>query len=224
MRLYLSKLQFPNQQSIFPQLLFTFNHINLKLFIILYYILFLFSYNIFSINLNKDSIMEKATPNNHEIELKTVDIVVSKADEAGDIEYANPIFYKLSGYTKKELTLAPHSILRHPDMPKVIFKYLWSQLKQGNEVNAFVKNMTKDGSFYWVIAYVRPALNGDGSLRNYVSTRKRMSQNARNIIEPLYKKLLDIEKSDGVEASERELLSTLNGREFNTVMLNIQNS
>ena len=167
--------------------------------------------------------MEKATPNNNEIEVKPIDIVVSKADADGDIEYANPIFYKLSGYSKKELTHAPHSILRHPDMPKIVFKHLWEELKKGNDVNAFVKNMTKDGSFYWVIAYVRPAVNPDGSLRNYVSTRKAMSQEAREIIEPLYKKLLDIEKSEGVEASEKELMATLNGRAFNDVMIKIQN-
>ena len=167
--------------------------------------------------------MGKPTPNNNEIEVKSVDIVVSKADEDGDIEYANLIFYKLSGYNKKELMHAPHSILRHPDMPKVVFKYLWDELKKGNEVYAFVKNMTKDGSFYWVFAYVRPAVNPDGSLRNYVSTRKAMSREARGIIEPLYKKLLDIENADGIEASEKELVATLNGRAFNDVMIELQN-
>jgi PAS domain S-box-containing protein len=166
--------------------------------------------------------MEKASPNNNEIEVKPIDIVVSKADADGDIEYANPIFYKLSGYNKKELTHAPHSILRHPDMPKVVFKYLWDELKKGNEVNAFVKNMTKDGSFYWVFAYVRPALNPDGSLRNYVSTRKTMSNKAREVIEPLYKRLLEIENSNGVETSEKELIAMLNGRAFNDVMLELQ--
>jgi len=168
--------------------------------------------------------MERPIPNSNEIEVKPVDIVVSKADEDGDIEYANPIFYKLSGYNKKELTHAPHSILRHPDMPKIVFKYLWDELKKGNEVHAFVKNMTKDGSFYWVLAYVRGAFNPDGTLRNYVSTRKVMSGNARAVIEPLYKKLLDIENSDGIEASEKELMATLNGKNFNDVMLEIQNS
>ena len=167
--------------------------------------------------------MEKPTPNDNEIEVKPVDVVVSKADEDGDIEYANLIFYKLSGYTKKELINTPHSILRHPDMPKVVFKYLWDELKKGNDVHAFVKNITKDGSFYWVLAYVRPAVNPDGSLRNYVSTRKAMSKDARAIIEPLYKKLLDIEKSDGIEASEKELIGTLNGRAFNDVMVELQN-
>ncbi|CAA6808822.1 MAG: PAS sensor protein [uncultured Sulfurovum sp.] len=168
--------------------------------------------------------MARPTPTNNEIEVKSVDIVVSKSDEEGNIEYANPIFYNLSGYNKRELTFAPHSILRHPDMPKVVFKYLWDELKKGNEVNAFVKNLTKDGSFYWVLAYVRPAYNTDGSLRNYISTRKTMSKNARKTIEPFYAKLLALEKSDGVEASEKALIELLDGKAFNTVMHVIQTS
>ena len=167
--------------------------------------------------------MGRPTPTDNEVILKPVDIVVSKSDEEGDIEYCNPIFIKLSGYNKKELLYSPHAILRHPDMPKVVFKFLWDELKKGNEVNAFVKNMTKDGSFYWVIAYVRPAFNPDGSLRNYVSTRKFMSEHARSVIEPLYAKLLEIENSDGVEASEKALMETLNGKAFNDVMNDIQN-
>ncbi len=168
--------------------------------------------------------MEKATPTNNEIEVKPIDIIVSKSDGEGNIEYANPIFYKTSGYNKRELTFAPHSILRHPDMPKIIFKYLWKELKKGNNVNAFVKNLTKDGSFYWVIAYVRPAFNADGSLRNYISTRKTMSQNARKIIVPLYENLLALEESDGVEASEKALMKELDGKAFNDVMDSIQSN
>ena len=166
--------------------------------------------------------MSRPIPTDNELEVKAVDIVVSKADTEGDITYANPIFYKLSGYTKKELTNAPHSILRHPDMPKAVFKYFWDQLKEGNEVTTFVKNLTKDGSFYWVIAYVRPAFNSDGTLRNYVSTRKTMSPNARKIIEPIYQKLLALEKNDSVEASEKALIEILDGKPFNDVMLSIQ--
>ena len=168
--------------------------------------------------------MSRPTPSSNEIEVKPVDIVVSKADEAGDITYANPIFYKLSGYSKKELNFAPHSILRHPDMPKVVFKFLWDEIQTGNEVHAFVKNLSKDGSFYWIMAHVRPALNQDGSFRNYVSTRKTMSANARATIEPLYAKLLELESTGGVEASEAELLKVLEGRAFNEVMDELQNS
>ena len=166
--------------------------------------------------------MEKASPTTNEIEVKPVDIVVSKADTEGDIAYANPIFYKLSGYNKKELTHAPHSILRHPDMPKIIFKHLWDELKKGNEVYAFIKNLTKDGSFYWVFAFIRPAFNPDGSLRNYVSTRKSMSLNARKAIEPLYQKLLESEKNASITESEKLLKEFINGRDFNNLMVEIQ--
>ena len=153
--------------------------------------------------------MDRPTPTDVEHEVTSVDMIVSKADEAGNITYTNPIFMKISGYTQGELLDQPHSILRHPDMPKVIFKYLWDNLKAGKDVNAFVKNLCKDGGFYWVCAQVRVANNPDGSFRNYVSTRKLMSEGARKVIEPLYAKLLEIEKSDGVEASEKALMDWL---------------
>jgi PAS domain S-box-containing protein len=165
--------------------------------------------------------MDKAIARDHELTVTPIDIIVSKTDTMGNIEYANQIFFKLSGYNKKELIFEPHSILRHPDMPKIIFKYLWSELKKGNEVYAFIKNLTKDGSFYWVLAYVRPTLNPDGSLRNYVSTRKLMSPTAREFIEPLYAKLLDLEKSLGIEASEKLLMETLENKEFNQFMIEL---
>jgi len=158
------------------------------------------------------------TPTDVEHPVTAVDIIVSKANEAGDIAYANPIFFKISGYTQGELLDQPHSILRHPDMPKIIFKYLWDNLKAGKDVKAFVKNMTKDGGFYWVLAHVRVANNPDGSLRNYVSTRKGMSAGARASIEPLYKELLEAEVSGGMDASVQILDAYLkaNGGSFAT--------
>lgn len=142
-----------------------------------------------------------STPTNTEHEVKMVDIIVSKGNKIGDILYANPIFFKLAGYTKAELIEQPHSIIRHPDMPKIIFKFLWNNLKEGNRVKAFVKNLSKDGGFYWVFANVHIANNPDGSFRNYISTRKAMSLQAREIIEPLYQTLLEAEKEGGIEAS-----------------------
>ena len=168
------------------------------------------------------------TPTNVEREVKAVDIVVSKADAEGNITYANPIFWKLSGYTQGELLDQPHAILRHPDMPKIVFKYLWDSLKAGKEVKAFVKNLSKDGSFYWVLAHVKAATNPDGSFRNYVSTRKAMSAEARGVIEPLYAKLLEAEQGGGMDASLSVLEAFLkeNGATldtFNDAMTQIQN-
>ena len=163
-----------------------------------------------------------------EIEVKDVDIVVSKSNADGDITYANQIFVKLSGYVQSELLDKPHSILRHPDMPSVIFKFLWQELKAGNDVFAFVKNLTKDGKYYWTLAHVRVAKNPDGSLRNYVSTRRTMSEKAKKTIIPLYKALLEKEKSAGVDASWQLLNDILvkNGatmQTFNDLMKKIQN-
>jgi len=169
------------------------------------------------------------TPTNVEHEVKTVDIVVSRGDAEGNITYANPIFWKLSGYTQGELLDKPHSILRHPDMPKIIFKFLWDNISTGKEVKAFVKNLSKDGGFYWVLAHVKAATNPDGSFRNYTSTRKGMTPAARAVIEPLYKKLLEAEQSGGMEASLPILEAFLseNGASlatFNDAMEKIQNS
>jgi PAS domain S-box-containing protein len=141
----------------------------------------------------------------NEHEVTSVDIIVSKGNEAGDITYANPIFVKLSGYSQGELLDKPHAILRHPDMPKIVFKFLWDNLKAGNDVHAFVKNLSKDGGFYWVLAHVRVAKNPDGSFRNYVSTRKLVTEHARRVIEPVYAKLLSAEKEGGMEASLKVL-------------------
>ncbi|WP_345969390.1 MULTISPECIES: PAS domain-containing protein [Sulfurimonas] len=162
--------------------------------------------------------MERPTPTDVEHEVTDVDMIVSKADADGNITYTNPIFMKVSGYTQGDLLDQPHSILRHPDMPKVIFKYLWENIKAGKEVYAFVKNLCKDGGYYLVLAQIRMAKNPDGSFRNYVSTRRRMTQKARDVILPLYAKLLEIEKSEGVEASEKALMDFLaeNGQSADT--------
>lgn len=167
--------------------------------------------------------MEKPTPTDVEHEVTSVDMIVSKGDEKGNITYTNPIFMKISGYTQGELLDKPHSILRHPDMPKVIFKYLWDNIKEGKEVIAYVKNLCKDGGYYWVLAQVRVAKNPDGSFRNYVSTRKNVTEGTKEIIGNLYAKLLKIEQEDGVEASEKALMDFLaeNGQSpetFNTFM------
>ncbi|WP_294953588.1 PAS domain-containing protein [Sulfurovum sp.] len=162
--------------------------------------------------------MQRPVPTDVEHEVSSIDLIVSKGDAEGNITYTNPIFMKISGYTQGELLDKPHSILRHPDMPKVIFKYLWDNIKEGKEVFAYVKNLCKDGSFYWVLAQVRMAKNPDGSFRNYVSTRKAISDSAKETISALYARLLKIEQEEGIEASEKALEAFLaeNGQSFDT--------
>ena len=146
--------------------------------------------------------MQKPQPTDKEQIVKPVDLIVSKSDEEGNITYVNPIFVKISGYSQASLLERSHSILRHPDMPKVIFYYLWENIKKGQEVFAYVKNLCADGSYYWVLANVKMAKNPDGSFRNYMSTRRVISDTAKEKISSFYKQLLEVEKEKGFEASK----------------------
>jgi PAS domain S-box-containing protein len=162
-----------------------------------------------------------------EHEVKNVDLIVSKSDIEGNITYVNPIFIKISGYSHASLLEKPHAILRHPDMPKVIFEYLWQNIQEGRDVVAYVKNLCADGGYYWVLATVKMAKNPDGSFRNYMSTRKAITESAKSTISELYAELLRIEKSEGVDASRELFQNFLNenrlfeSEAFNNYMKNL---
>jgi len=145
--------------------------------------------------------VSKPRPTNQEKTFKDDEIIVSKTDTKGKITYGNEIFIKMSGYSEKELLGKPHNILRHPDMPKAIFKLLWDTIKSKNEINAYVKNLSKDGSYYWVLANVTPSFNQNDEIIGYFSVRRSPSREALEIVKPLYEKLLSMEKSQGMNES-----------------------
>ena len=151
----------------------------------------------------------KSKPNLQERQFPENEIIVSKTDLKGKILYGNRIFIELSGYTEKELLGKPHNIVRHPDMPKVIFKFLWDSVKNGKEIIAYVKNLSKDGSFYWVKAFVTPSFNGKGEIVGYHSIRLKPTETAKESISALYKALLAVEQREGVEKSQERLEQVL---------------
>ena len=151
----------------------------------------------------------KPKPNLQERQFPENEIIVSKTDLKGKILYGNRIFIELSGYTEKELLGKPHNIVRHPDMPKVIFKFLWDSVKNGKEIIAYVKNLSKDGSFYWVKAFVTPSFNGKGEIVGYHSIRLKPTETAKESISALYKELLEVEQREGVEKSQERLEQVL---------------
>lgn len=146
--------------------------------------------------------MQHPTPTQNQKFLKPDDFIVSKTDANGKILYGNKIFIEISGYTPVELSGVPHSILRHPDMPKIVFKFLWDRIKNKNEIFAYVKNLCKDGSYYWVFTNVTATLNANGSIRDFHSVRRKPSNKAMEVIPTLYAKLLAAERSGGIEASK----------------------
>lgn len=126
------------------------------------------------------------------------EIIVSKTDLKGRITYANNIFIKLAGYTEKVLIDAPHSIVRHPDMPRCVFKLLWDTLGAGKEIFAYVVNKSDNGDHYWVFAHVTPNFDAQGQITGYHSSRRVANRRILNeVIIPLYKNLCDEERRHG---------------------------
>ena len=147
--------------------------------------------------------MKRPNPTSIEKTFRPDEIIVSKTDTKGIITYGNEVFISVSGYSERELIGAPHSLIRHPDMPRVIFKLLWDTLAQKKEVFAYVKNLSKDGAYYWVLANVTPSFDASGTVIGYHSVRRKPSKEALAAIEPIYKLLLGAEKEGGMEASQK---------------------
>lgn len=152
----------------------------------------------------------------HEIKLNSKRYIVSKTDSKGIIEYGNDYFVEISGYTQGELIGKPHSIIRHPDMPKVIFKMMWERIKSAQNIMAVVKNLAKDGNYYWVVTEFEPKIDPiTNSVISYTAFRKSAPKGAVEKMIPIYKNLLEIEKDAGVQASEKYLRGFLEDNNTN---------
>lgn len=160
--------------------------------------------------------MLRPTPIDEEIVLDSKKYIVSKTDTKGVIEYGNDYFVAISGYQEHELIGQPHNIIRHPDMPKVAFKLMWDHLQKGENFVALVKNLAKNGKYYWVFtefeAKTDPLTN---KIVSYTAFRKAAPRKAVEAITPIYKKLIDIENQSGMEASEKYLLGYLEDKGTN---------
>ncbi len=137
------------------------------------------------------------------------DFIVSKTDLKGKITYVNKIFMEMAEYSEEELLGAPHNIIRHPQMPKAVFTYLWDTIVKQEEVFAYVLNKTKNDNEYWVFANITASLDERGNLVGYYSVRRQPNQKALETIKPLYAKMLEVEKSSGVDASFKILTDIL---------------
>ena len=159
--------------------------------------------------------MKHPTPINNEIKLNPKRYIVSKTDAKGFIEYGNDYFVEISGYSEAELIGKPHSIVRHPDMPKVVFKMMWDRINRAQNIMAVVKNLAKDGSYYWVVTEFEPKVDPiTNEVISHTAFRKAAPQNAIETMTPIYKKLLEIEKDAGMEASEKYLRGFLEEKQM----------
>jgi PAS domain S-box-containing protein len=166
-------------------------------------------------------------PTQQERVMREDDFLVSKTDLKGRITYGNRIFIEFSGFGEHELLGAQHNIVRHPDMPRGVFKFLWDTIAAKQECFAYVKNMSKDGAYYWVFANVTPSLNAQGQIEGYFSVRRKPRAEAIAVVAPLYEKMLEVERKagpkDACDASIALLTSVLaeKGVSYETFILSI---
>ena len=141
--------------------------------------------------------MKKPTPIDEEVKFEDVGVlnrpIISKTDLKGIITYVNSAFCKLSGYSKEELIGQPHNIIRHPDMPKSAFKNMWNTIENNQKWRGFVKNLRKDGRYYWVEAFIEPIFDENGIKIGYISARKPVSEEDKQKYEKIYKELREKE-------------------------------
>lgn len=154
------------------------------------------------------------TPTGREIHFGEEEIIVSKTDRSGRITYANDVFLRIAGYRESEVIGQPHSMIRHPDMPRCVFKLLWDTIQGGKEIFAYVVNMAKNGDHYWVFAHVTPTFGPTGEIVGYHSSRRCPTREALEKVRPLYQQLLAAEqrersKADQIAASTTLLTSAL---------------
>lgn len=129
-------------------------------------------------------------PTGVERRLGADDVIVTKTDLKGRITYANRVFCEISALPEADLVGAPHSVIRHPDMPRGVFRLLWETVQRGEEIFAYVVNLAADGAHYWVLAHVTPSHDRHGRVVGYHSNRRRPAPAAVAQVRPLYQQLL----------------------------------
>ena len=161
---------------------------------------------------------------NNEKRLGENDFIVSKTDLKGKIIYCNEIFIDMCGYEGPDLLGANHNLIRHPDMPRVAFKVCWDLIQSKKEFFGFVKNLKSDGGYYWVFAYITADLDSNGKIVSYSSFRRKPPQSAIDTIVPIYKLLVDAERTGGMEASGKILNDFLNQNKttYDEFVINLQ--
>lgn len=142
------------------------------------------------------------------------ELIVSKTDPKGRITYANQTFLQIAGYTEPEVLGQPHNIIRHPDMPRCVFKLLWDTLEARREIFAYVKNMAKNGDHYWVFAHVTPTFDAHDQVIGYHSSRRVPDRKQVDLFTDVYRQLLEEEHRfpewrKGMEASTQMLTNLI---------------
>ena len=152
-------------------------------------------------------------PTGQESPFRENEIIVTKTDLKGRITYANSVFLRVTRLTAEQTLGQPHSIIRHPEMPRCVFKLLWDTIQAKGELFAYVLNMARNGDHYWVFAHVTPSFDANGNVVGYHSNRRKPDAAQVAKIQPLYRELLECERvadrKVGLQQSSDHLSSVL---------------
>ena len=170
--------------------------------------------------------VERPTPIDKEVGWNKSQVVISETDVYGRITNVNDVFCNVCGYSPEEMIGQPHSIIRHPDMPKLVFKLLWDNLKVGNNFIGVIKNLAKSGEYYWVITDFEMRRDATGNITHYIARRKSVPKAViENYVAPLYETLLKLEKVGGMELSSRFFKNYLakQGKDYIDFIIDVMN-
>jgi len=159
--------------------------------------------------------MTRPTPNDHEI-IYDGGVMITETDRHGRITYVNRKFVEMSGYSKDELIGQPHSIMRHPDMPSCCFQNMWETIRKRETWKGYVKNLRKDGAFYWVVVYVSPKLDDNGDIIGFIAARKVPEGLTLEEIKVKYGELINLEHCTGEH--DQAFISNIMGEEMVEVL------
>ena len=153
--------------------------------------------------------MSKLRKINYEVKCARQQVIVTRTDTEGNIVYCNPTFLEVNNFKSSEIIQQPHSIVRHPDMPKTIFRVIWSIIEQGMPIQAVIKNQTNTGEYYWTLITIKPQKDRDNKVISYVAYGKQAPDAVIKKMGALYRILSEIEYQLDIDAAVRYLESHL---------------
>ena len=134
-----------------------------------------------------------------EREFSIDELFFSTTDKSGKLTSWNQVFSRVSGYSDLDLSGKPHSLVKHPDMPRGVFRLFWDMIQNNEQVGAYVKNLAVDGRYYWVYALAVPIDDG------FLSVRLKPTSELFTIVKDVYKQISEEEQrliSDGISKAE----------------------
>jgi len=164
-------------------------------------------------------------PINTEKEMSDEEFLILKTDLQGTMIYGNRSFIAFSGYEEKELVGQPHKMLRHPDMPRAIFRLMWETLEDNREFFGYLKYLRKDGSYFWSFANLTPSFDDDQNVNGSFSVQRKPHPKRLTFFSDLYKEMVAVEKQfrtdqEMMDASTEVLNNAIGGRNYDEFIFN----